>query len=83
MTLTADDICRYVFQTIWNQIRPNILSGSDPGPNCFDTDRSGQNLVPDLGPNCLKWLSADDNVKQFVPRSGPTFCPDLIGVQTF
>ena len=24
--------------------------------------RSGQNLMPDLGPNCLKGLSADDNV---------------------
>ena len=24
--------------------------------------RSGQNVGPDLGPNCLKMLSADDNV---------------------
>ena len=24
--------------------------------------RSGQNVGPDLGPNCLKGLSADDNV---------------------
>ena len=24
--------------------------------------RSGQNVGPDLGQNCLKWLSADDNV---------------------
>ena len=24
--------------------------------------RYGQNLMPDLGPNCLKGLSADDNV---------------------
>ena len=24
--------------------------------------RSGQNVWPDLGPNCLKGLSADDNV---------------------
>ena len=24
--------------------------------------RSVQNVGPDLGPNCLKWLSADDNV---------------------
>ena len=26
--------------------------------------------------------SVDNNFKQFRPRSGPTFCPDLIGVQT-
>ena len=26
--------------------------------------------------------SADNHFKQFWPRSGPTFCPDLIGVQT-
>ena len=26
--------------------------------------------------------SADNPFKQFRPRSGPTFCPDLIGVQT-
>ena len=28
-------------------------------------------------------LSSADNIfKQFGPRSGPTFCPDLIGVKT-
>ena len=27
--------------------------------------------------------SADNPFKQFGPRSGPIFCPDLIGVQTF
>ena len=27
-------------------------------------------------------LSADNHSKQFRPRSGSTFCPDLIGVQT-
>ena len=26
--------------------------------------------------------SADNHFKQFGPRSGPTFCPDLIGVKT-
>ena len=26
--------------------------------------------------------SADKHFKQFRPRLGPTFCPDLIGVQT-
>ena len=26
--------------------------------------------------------SADNPFKQFGPRSGPTFCPDMIGVQT-
>ena len=27
--------------------------------------------------------SADNPFKQFGPRSGPTFCPDLIGVNLF
>ena len=27
--------------------------------------------------------SADNHFKQFGPRSGPTFCPDLIGVKPF
>ena len=30
--------------------------------NSLDPIRSGQNVGPDLGQNCLKWLSADDNV---------------------
>ena len=30
--------------------------------NSLDPIRSGQNVGPDLGPNCLKGLSADDNV---------------------
>ena len=35
MTLPADDICWSVFQTIWTQFSPDILSGHDPGPNCL------------------------------------------------
>ena len=27
--------------------------------------------------------SADNPFKQFEPRSGPTFCPELIGVKLF
>ena len=30
--------------------------------NSLTSIRSGQNDGPDLGPNCLKGLSADDNV---------------------
>ena len=30
----------------------------------------------------MKWSSADNPFKQFGPRSGPAFCPDLIGVKT-
>ena len=30
--------------------------------NSLTSIRSGQNVGPDLGPNCLKGLSADDNV---------------------
>ena len=30
--------------------------------NSLDPIRSGQNVGPDLSPNCLKGLSADDNV---------------------
>ena len=31
----------------------------------------------------MKWSSADNPFKQFGPRSGPTFCPDLIGIKLF
>ena len=30
--------------------------------NSFDPMGFGQNVGPDLGANCLKWLLADDNV---------------------
>ena len=30
--------------------------------NSLTPIKSGQNVRPDLGPNCLKGLSADDNV---------------------
>ena len=30
----------------------------------------------------MKLSSVDNPFKQFGPRSGPSFCPDLIGVQT-
>ena len=30
----------------------------------------------------MSLLSADNPFKQFGPRSGPTFCTDLIGVKT-
>ena len=34
--------------------------------------------------NLYKTMSSSDNpFKQFGPRSGPTFCPDLIGVKLF
>ena len=31
----------------------------------------------------MKLSSADNPFKQFGPRSGPTFCPDLIGIKLF
>ena len=35
MALSAYDICGQVFQRIWTQIRPNILSGPEMGANCL------------------------------------------------
>ena len=40
-------------QTVWIQIRPDILSGL-------------KNVGPDLGPNCLQRLSVDGTIKQRV-----------------
>ena len=49
----------------------------------------GENNLENLLILCFKQLnlnktlsSADNPFKKFGPRSGPTFCPDLIGVQT-
>ena len=61
----------------------------DQDPNCFSrqnslgSDNSGSN--PLYFTFCIKisdMSSADNICKQFWPRSGPTFCPDLIGAQT-
>ena len=35
---------------------------------CLDLDQSGHNVGPDLGPNCLQRLSADDTSKQTLVR---------------
>ena len=34
--------------------------------NTLDPDQTGQNVRPDLGPNCFLWLSVDDNSRQRV-----------------
>ena len=39
-------------QTVWIQIRPDVLSGMNPGP--------------DLDSKCLQVLSADNNSKQII-----------------
>ena len=36
------------------------------GSNSLDPDHDRQNVGPDLGPNCLQRLSADDTRKQGV-----------------
>ena len=38
--------------TVWIQIRPDVLSGINPGP--------------DLDSKCLQVLSADNNIKQII-----------------
>ena len=68
------------FQTIWTQIRPNIMSGPDRGQTVWQVE---------IEPMCFNYTlnfnmmlsSADYPFKQFGPRSGLTFCPDLIGVK--
>ena len=61
--------------------------------NFYPTLSSADNPFKQFGPklmyfnnalNFFMTLSSDDNnFKQFGPRSGPTFCPDLIGVKLF
>ena len=44
-----------------NQLFRKILSGIPSGvSNSLDPDQARQNVGPDLGPNCLQRLSADD-----------------------
>ena len=48
-------------------------------PNSLDPDQDRQNVMPDLGPNCLQKLSADDKRQEFTvililsEREGQTF----------
>ena len=74
----------------FKQIGPrsgSTLSGPDRGPNCLTLKRLWQVEVEPMYFNFafnlfLTLSSADNPFKQFEPRSSPTFCPDLIGVQT-
>ena len=34
--------------------------------NILDLDQARHFIGPDLGPNCLQWLSVDDTIKQRV-----------------
>ena len=45
-------------QNTWVQLQHVITSKVS---NSLIPIKSGQNVWPDLGPNCLKGLSADDN----------------------
>ena len=37
----------------------NILSGTLSLSNCLNPDQGQHSVGPDLGPNCLQWLSTD------------------------
>ena len=43
-----------------NQVLRKILSGIPSVLNSLESDQARQNVRPDLGPNCLQKLSADD-----------------------
>ena len=43
-----------------NNIFKKILSGIPSGYHRFDLDQAQRFVGPDLGPNCLQKLSADD-----------------------
>ena len=43
-----------------------ILSGITSVSNSLNPDQARQNVGPDLGPNCLQRLSADDTSRQRV-----------------
>ena len=49
-------------QTVWIQIRPNFILGPDP-------DQAQHFVGPNLGPNCLQRLSADDKTVHWQSKS--------------
>ena len=49
-----------------NQLFRKILSGIPPVSNSLDPDQAQHFVGPDLGPNCLQRLSADDPSKPIV-----------------
>ena len=49
-----------------NQLLREILSQIPSVSNCLDPDQARHFVGPDLGPNCLQRLSADDTSRQRV-----------------
>ena len=47
-----------------NMCDPNIQSGIPSVSNSLDPDQARPYVWPDLGPNCLQRLSADDTSRQ-------------------
>ena len=49
-----------------NQLFGKILSGISSVSSSLDSDQARHSVGPDLGPNCLQKLSADDTSRQRV-----------------
>ena len=54
--------CFYVF--CWILKKKNSFKNTNRVPNSLAPDQARQNVGPDLGPNCLQRLSADDTSRQ-------------------
>ena len=53
--------CKGLTQSIKTSVQLQLVINSKVS-NSLTLINSGQNVGPDLGPNCLKGLSANDNV---------------------
>ena len=54
--------CRLLIFFFQDQLfrKKKNISGISPVSNSLDPDQARHFVGPDLGPNCLQWLSADD-----------------------
>ena len=57
----------------------NIFSNTIRVSNSLDPDQARQNVGPDMGPNCLQRLSADDTRRQTVKESIITAADEILG----
>ena len=59
-------ICRFFSKSTFLK---NSLRNAITVSNSLDPDQDRHYVGPDLGPNCLQWLSADDTSRQRVNRN--------------
>ena len=57
------DISRIIFTFLKKKKKKRFFRNMISLSNSSDSDQARQSVGPDLGPNCLQMLSADNNIR--------------------